>query len=337
MSDNLGLNLRLEQQQNAVADEVSAVIAVVRPILYGTVFALKQARAERLGGIDKITLEDLAREYRAGDGDCGICFEYAVHDAVRRNDPMVIDRIQDVLGVHCKITGGTPESILFGAEKAGSQQLIETAKELLTSESVLLSGYRGRPVKLKAHIESAARRRKAGVGVSSLPQSISGLWKADLFLGKPASDKWVGTTVKINETQLEGGKGLRVGIVPARDGKDLPRRDDHRNLIVCPLAYDGAFMEVFYRGWGVVQTFLAADAKFPRPAALANSADRQVARLLVERRSYPVIEVIEAIKPLAQPELLATHERVADLVLSGPSRTHPIDTGAILAPISHTS
>lgn len=329
-----GIDLRLELQRSAVADEVSAVIAIVRPILNGTLFALKHERVDRFGGFEKITLADLAREYRAGDGDCGICFEYAVHDAVRRKDAMVLDPVYEVLTTYCKIDGDTPESILFGAEKAGSQQLIDTAKEMLTPESVLLSGYRGRPANLRRHIESAARefrRRKIGTGESLLPQSISGLWKADLFLGKPESDKWVGTSVKINPDQLEGAKGLRVGIVPARTGGDAPRRDVKRNLIICPLPYDGSFMEVFYRGWVLVKAFLAADAKMPRPASLPLSPDRQVAQLLVERAKFPVLEVIAALNDLAQPELLETTEREAGVSLSGPHES-PIETGAILVP-----
>ena len=36
------LQLRLEWQRNPVADEVSALTAVVRPILQGVLFALKQ-------------------------------------------------------------------------------------------------------------------------------------------------------------------------------------------------------------------------------------------------------------------------------------------------------
>ncbi len=72
------IQLRLETQLNRVADPVSAITAVVRPILYGTLHALQHARVERLGGYERITVADLAREYRAGDGDCGICFEYAV-------------------------------------------------------------------------------------------------------------------------------------------------------------------------------------------------------------------------------------------------------------------
>jgi len=56
------------------------------------------------------------------------------------------------------------------------------------------------------------RAFRAGGG---LPQSISGLWRADLFLGSVETEYWVGTTVKINQAALQGDRGLRVGIVPA--------------------------------------------------------------------------------------------------------------------------
>ncbi len=94
-------------------------------------------------------------------------------------------------------------------------------------------------------------------------------------------------------------------------------------------------MEIFSRGWGVVQTFLSADAKLPPPAALPNAADRQVAQLLVQRRLFKVLEVIDGLAPLAQPELLDTNEKAADLVLTGPGGDTPtVSTGAILAPMS---
>ena len=36
---------------------------------------------------------------------------------------------------------------------------------------------------------------------------------------------------------------------------------------------------------------------------------RHVARILRDRRDFPVLEVVDAIKPFAQPELLLTTER----------------------------
>jgi hypothetical protein len=133
------MQLRLEQQQNPVADEVAALYAVVRPIIEGLLHGLKANIVEQAGGREGVTLEMLTRLYVPGDGDCGICFEYAVHDGMSRGDPHVMERVQDALTL-CNVPGAQLGSILFGAEKAGSQQLIETAKEALTDDSLLV-GY----------------------------------------------------------------------------------------------------------------------------------------------------------------------------------------------------
>jgi hypothetical protein len=169
-----------------------------------------------------------------------------------------------------------------------------------------------------------------------LPWSISGLWKADLFVGYTDTDRWVATTVKINPAQLEGAQGLRIGIVPARGGgDDLIRRDDTRNLVICPLPHDQSFMEVFYQGWGVVRQFIAADAIVPKEVNLPRQADRQVARYLQERREFAVLEVIDALQPLSQPELLQTEQQNPTLVSRRESNPE-IETGAVVAPIART-
>lgn len=242
------MQLRLQFQQNQVADEVSAITAVVRPILEGLLYALKEDVVQEVGGHQDVKLKLLPRLYRPGDRDCGICFEYAVHDALSNGEATVLERVHDAVR-QCGVPGSGASSILFGLEKTGALNLINTAKERLTDESSLLAGNRGRPAKLKRHIDSiAAAFRKKDVR-EALPWSISGLWKADLFVGYTDSDRWVATTVKINPAQLEGAPGLRIGIVPAREGSDDSiRRDEMRNLIVCPLPYDHAFMEIFYEG-----------------------------------------------------------------------------------------
>lgn len=326
------MQLRLELQTNRVADEVSALTAVVRPILQGTLFALKRDVVAEMGGYDQIKLKMLPRLYRAGDRDCGICFEYAVHDALNRRESSVFDRISDALSTHCHVPGNAIASILFGIEKAGSQQLIETVEDVLTDDSSLLYGTRGRPVKLRRHLDALASAFRKPSARLALPQSISGLWKADLFLGTSDADRWVGTSVKINLRDLEGARGLRIGVVPAREGSsDAIRRDEAKNLVICPLPYDGEFMEIFYGGWGIVQQVIANDANLPSESALPRPPERQVARYLVDRREFPVVDVIRVLQPLAQPELLATTERDADVVASG---TAPIETGAVVAPVA---
>ena len=149
------MEIRTENQLSPVADEVSAITAVVRPILVGLLYALKNDIVAEVGGRESLKLKMLPRLRRPGDGDCGICFEYAVHDALNRQDAPVVERVHDAL-IACNLPNAEVASILFGAEKTGSQQLIDTAKDILTSSSSLMSGSRGRPVKLKRHIDAAA-------------------------------------------------------------------------------------------------------------------------------------------------------------------------------------
>ncbi len=186
-----------------------ALTAVVQPILTGVLYALRSDIVAEAGGHEQVKLKMLPRLYRADDGDCGICFEYAVHEAMARGDPRVIEQIGDAANL-CNVPGKDPKSILFGLEKTGAQQLIDTADQIFTDESRLLYGTRGQPAKLRKHLSTIAgafRNRKTR---PALPYSIRGLWKADLFVGFPTTDRWAATTVKINQSQLEGAAGLRI-------------------------------------------------------------------------------------------------------------------------------
>lgn len=325
------IQIRIELQRSAVADEVSAITAIVRPILRGILSSLKAEVVAEAGGHDGVKLLMLARLRRPGDGDIGICFEYAVHDALLNGHAVVTERVYDALR-KCKVPGSSVASILFGAEKSGTKTLIDTARGLLTDESILLYGKQGRPAKLRNYIDSFAAAFRKPDARSALPLSISGLWKADLFAGCKDTDRWVGTTLKVNERELEGAKGLRIGIVPATQGKrDGIYQDDAKNLIVCPLPYDGSFMQTFYEAWEVVVQFLAADAKVPGPDFLPRPAARQVARYLQDRRESAVVKVIEALGPLAQPELLETQDKAAGVIET--SQGTEATTSALLAPI----
>lgn len=327
------IDLRKETQLNPVADEVSALVAVVRPILTGLLFSLKSDVANEVGGVTNVKLKMLPRLRLKGDGDVGICYEYAVHDSVRRRDPFVVDRVSDALKRHCKVPGSKIESILFGAEKSGAVQLIDTAKEILTDDSRILTGRQAQPPKLKSYLNMLAAAFSRESTRRSLPTSINGLWKADLFIGCTDSDRWVGTTVKINARQLEGANGLRIGIVPSAQGRsDKITLDTTKNLVICPLPYDASFMEIFYYGWGIVQQFLQADATVPKDVNLPTPSHRQVARELASRREFTVLEVVEALEAISQPHLLSNASTTVSLEQSR------IETSAIsetlIAPIS---
>lgn len=325
------INIRVETQLNEVGDEVSAIIAVIRPILYGLLHALKREVVDEVGGYQNVKLFMLPRLYRPGDGDCGISFEYAVHDAIRRGDQPIIEKVNDSMRRHCRVPGHETSSILFGAEKSGAIQLLETAENLLTDDSRLLTGEQAQPIKLRRYINMLSAAFRKPTTRLALPYSISGLWKADLFLGMRDSDRWVGTTVKINPRHLEGAKGLRIAIIPSQQGRnDRIQIDQAKNLVVCPLPYDGAFMELFYVAWGIVQQFIAADAKVPREVNLPIASHRMVARLLEDRREFPLIDIIDSLVPLAQPELLDSSETQSQIDVVGD--VNP-DVNTVIAPI----
>lgn len=329
MSD---INISKYYKEDEIGSEVAALYAVIVPILKGITYSLKRKILQSFNlTYETITLEQLARLYREGSGDCGICFEYAVHDAILDSNADVLNRIDHALVKFCKIKNGNPTSILFGAEKTGAIQLIDSVNKHLTDESRLLTGNVGKPIKLKKHIQGVLNAFRKKSEREKLPNSINGLWKADLFVGKTEPDQWVGTTVKINPSQLEGAKGLRLAIVPADQGKkDKIYKNEVKNLIVCPLPYDQSFVEIFYQGWNIVKMFLNADAQLPKEVLLPRSCDRLVCKELQCRRVYPVMDVIEAFEILQQPGLIVIEEDEVKLQ----STTKKIAINQIITPMT---
>lgn len=326
------MRLLIETQQNPVGSEVLARIAIVRPILMALLTGIKQEVLNELGGMENMKLLMLPRAYREGCGDIGFCFEWAIHDAIRRQDPMVMQRLIDASKL-CKLPGNSYQSILFGVEKSGKTRIIDTANQVLTDDSRILTGAQAQPPKLKAHMNRLAAAFNRPETRAALPSSINGLWKADLFFGSTDADRWLGTTLKINAKHLEGAKGLRVGIVPATQGSsDKVFKDDAKNLIVCPIPYDGSFMELFYTGWRIVQLFISADAKTPQSFALPAPADRQVAKELEMRREFPIVDVIKALEAQSQPDLLIATERGVDVITERDGS--PILNDLVISPVA---
>ena len=297
------MQLIKERQINPIESEVLARISIIRPILTSLLIGIKQDVVDEMGGINNVKLKMLPRAYRPGNGDIGFCFEWAIHDAIRHQDPRVLERLETAAR-RCRLPGRNFESILFGLEKSGKVQIIDTANHILTADSRILTGERAQPLKLKGYLNMLSAAFNRPETRKALPSSISGLWKADLFFGTTDADRWLGTSLKINPTQLEGARGLRIGIVPAMQGKsDKVYLDDKKNIMVCPIPYDGSFMELFYTSWGIVQQFIAADAQMPREVSLPVPADRQAVKELVARREFPIVDVVDALEPLAQPNL----------------------------------
>jgi len=292
-------------QRSELEDPVRAKLAMVVPVIEATLFALNQQRIIRLGGLSTWTLADLAREYREGSGDAGICFEYAVHQAIADENPLIYPLASEILEGYCGIRGGS-QSILFGPEKEGRIPILESVQDALTDDSQLFVGNRGRPPKLRRYVPQIIRASRRAEDRNRLPRSMRGVWKADLFLGNNGPDNWVGTTVKNSAARLEGAQGLRIGIYPRQDVKDVPRKDEALNLVRLPLPYDGAFMETFYKAFFLVRAFLRADASVPGEEHLPDAEDRFLCKELEARRNYPILSVVEALRGMSQHDLLQT-------------------------------
>jgi hypothetical protein len=304
------------KQYGEYSDNERAAFTMIRPILCGLLFALKSDVVSWFGEHKDVSLWQLARVYREGDGDCGICFEYAVHDAIQRNDPLVMERVLEALKM-CRIPGHKIDSLLFGVEKQGAMQVIDNTKNVLTDDSRLLTGSRAQPAKLKKHIDMVAAAFRHPKERLKLPSSIYGLWKADLFIGDTDTDQWVAATVKMNRYNLEGASGLRIGFFPEKYGKeDKVHYDDRYNLIICPIPYKQSFMEVFYSSWTLVEGFIKSDADVPIDSKYFPY--REILYYLAGKREWPVLKVVEDLKNFAYPNLLEAkfHEPIIDNINS---------------------
>lgn len=100
---------------------------------------------------------------------------------MNRNDSRVVERVKSALNL-CRVPGSAHSSILFGAEKSGALNLIQTAGERLTDESRILTSAQAQPPKLRNYIYRLAQALRRPAARAGIPYSISGLWKADLFL-----------------------------------------------------------------------------------------------------------------------------------------------------------
>ncbi|MES2936988.1 MAG: hypothetical protein V4864_04855 [Pseudomonadota bacterium] len=298
----------LQIQQDQIAEATRARYAMVIPILTAMLLSTKRHIVEQAGGYDGVTLEMFTRIYIEHAGDHGICFEYAVHQCIQERDPAIHPIISSVLEEFCGVKGGA-ESILFGIEKHGPASVLETAKGALTDDSRVLVGKRGKPARLKPHLENIVRAHNSRIHMERLPSSIRGLWKADLFVGNPGPDRWVGTTLKTNRRDIERAPGLRVALFPEERSKEGPKKDD--NLIYCPLPYSGEFMQLFLATFNIVKSIVATKGKQPSRIALVHDDDQTVAKWLVDRSHFPVQGILEALDPLKQPFFLKEQEVVA--------------------------
>jgi hypothetical protein len=202
--------------------------------------------------------------------------------------------------------------------------------------SPVLLGEGGSPVSLRAHLAAIGAAFRLPGTLLNLAQSIRGLWKTELFLGSAELDRWAAASVNVTVPRLAAAREPRIAVIPSVAGhSDAVRLDEQRNLVICPVPHDGSFVRIFYEGWRIVQRLCAGNFEMPSKADIPSPAHREVARIFVERREFPIPDVIEAIRKFAQPELLTSSVEIVSNVpfetLAAPA------TSTIITPIARTS
>jgi hypothetical protein len=105
---------------------------------------------------------------------------------------------------------------------------------------------------------------------------------------------------------LEAAPGLRIGLfAEERPGQGPGRDAANPHLILCPLPYNGDFMQLFGASFQILKQIIAKKGQQPSRAALVYEDDQAVAKWLVDRAHFPVMEILEALEPLKQPGLIA--------------------------------
>ncbi len=321
--------LRHARQIAPIDHPAGALRAVVAQILTSFLGALPQTAVAAIGGRQSLTMGTLPRLALMGGDDLGLSFDYAAHDLLRAPDSPLRGRIADALHL-CRLPTTAPASLLFGLERSGAVQAIDPPADVICAQCMTLGGSSGRTRTLLGRLNVLAAAFRRAAPCPTAPHSLRGGWKSELFLGSVNAQRWVGAVVKRHPAQLEAGATLRIGIVPARvGGSDRVRLDDSRNLVICPLPFDAAFLQLFATGWHLLQAFLTPSTLARSGAPWPDAIEREVSALLEERRDVPAADVAEMLGIFGQADLLATRVRpVAQATVRG----RPACAG-LLAPV----
>lgn len=307
-------------EQNAPIDEYGrALYAVARSILRALIDSISnedltdlntELAYVRMRQLAKITRLERDKGMR-GDG-----FEWAVHEAILGKEPSVLNPISQALRRASQyVKDSEPTSILFGQERAKYLGFLDAVVDEAGTESYLLPQGQGSPFKFGRWVSVAARGHTAE---SELNERIKKIWKTDLFLSTIDDQKYFAATVKSNYDQLEGGQGLRIGIVPESihpQNKMGVKFSNKHGLWIVTLADPNGFMGLFNDAYHAVARAISKLGKQQQPPYyIPPSAKAQ--KLQEQLEKYPdakVIDIEEALNEAAQQDLVASSHKLVSV------------------------
>jgi hypothetical protein len=317
-ADNSQGSVTFLSQKEPIDERGRALYAIARSILRAQ---LDQLTKEDLEDLDRdradVTLRQLSKLARL-DRDKGMRgdgFEWAVHEAVLGEEPTVIEPVGDAMARASKkfLKMDMPTSLLFGYERAKYLGFLDAIVENADAQAVLLpDGSRGRPFLFDGQwLRDAAGGQHAEHRLAS---RIARVWKTDLFLSDEARHRHVAATIKSNHKHLEGGPGLRLGIVP--QAKDLPAGVRYRNglwLVVLPdpNGFMGLFNDAYESVAEAVFTLGKHDRGnyFYKPTPLGQRIQGQ----LEKYGNAKVVDIEGALNEAAQQDLVGVEHRLVSV------------------------
>ena len=303
-------------QKEPVDERGRALFAVARSIIRAQ---LDQLTPEDLQDLDRdradVTLRQLAKLSRLerDKGMRGDGFEWAIHEAIHGGEPTVTAPLAWLMGLTSRKAFGNvgqPKSLLFGYERAKYLGFLDAVIDEAGQEAVLLPDGRGRPFHFGPWVTVAARGAAAE---PLLRERIRKVWKTDLFLSDESRHYNVAATIKSNWHLLEGGPGLRIGIVPeAPDLKPGTYHHKAKNLWLAVLKDPGGFMGLFNDAYAAVAEAVVTLGRHERgpyyykPTPQAQRLQQQLEKYGTAR----VVEVEDALNEAAQQHLLTVEHRL---------------------------
>lgn len=305
------------EQRAPVDDYGRALYAVARSVLRALIDSLSNEDLTDLNTpLADVNLRQLAKIARVDldKGMRGDGFEWAVHEALVGGEPTVTEMVHRAMRRAAPtLRDEAPTSLMFGQERAKYLGFLDAmVDEAGGNQAFLLAQGSGRPFQFARHIPAAAQGKSAE---SYLPERIRQIWKTDLFLSTVSDSRNLAATIKSNITQLEGGRGLRIGIVPESthfSNRAGVYHDSKSGLWIASLADPNGFMGMFNDGYHAVMRALVAIGKqnappyWVKPSAKA----QRVMEQLKKYEGAKVLEIEDALNEAAQQDLVGINSRL---------------------------
>ncbi|UFR04737.1 hypothetical protein KBP30_27855 [Streptomyces sp. Go40/10] len=308
------------RQREPVDEYGRALYAISRSILRAMLDQLSTQDLTDLN-VDRVdvTMRQLSHYVRLerDKGMRGDGFEWAVHEAIAGNEPLVTELVADALArTSPKVFRGSSgtSSLLFGYERAKYLGFLEAVVENAGEEAVLLPDSQGRPYRFASDwLKHAAQGATAE---DLLGERIKKVWKTDIFLSDENARRYAAATIKSNHRLLEGGPGLRVAIVPAAtDLRPGVRYDRSRGLWLTVLPDPDGFMGLFNDAYWSVASAVYTIGKQERPPYYMKPSvkGQRVAEQIEKYPTAKVIDIENALDEAAQQHLVEVKHQLVSV------------------------